>query len=87
MFTSPRNFLEGQVSLVNKTSCRAFLYTPEVELQVQQLKNAVPDLQIYMAPSLSELLHPEATHGHYVGHHSKENEAHCLILHSSGSTG
>ncbi|KAL1792436.1 hypothetical protein ACET3X_008943 [Alternaria dauci] len=87
LFTSPRNSLEGQKSLVEKTACTVFLSTVETLPQVEAIKTAVPSLQIYQAPTTAELLDPNLPAEHYSGRHSRDVTASSLILHTSGSTG
>ena len=87
LFTSPRNSLEGQKSLVEKTNCNIFLATAEMTSQAEVLRKAVPQLKIFQAPTTQELLGPDLLLSHYTGHHSHNADAHSLILHTSGSTG
>lgn len=87
LFTSPRNSLEGQKSLVEKTACTIFLSTVETMPQVEVIKDAVPSLQVYQAPATAELLDSSLPAEHYKGRHSRDVTAPSLILHTSGSTG
>jgi acyl-CoA synthetase (AMP-forming)/AMP-acid ligase II len=87
LFTSPRNSLEGQKSLVEKTHCNIFLATAEMASQAEVIRKAVPQLKIFQAPTTQELLGPNLPVTHYDGHHSHDADAHSLILHTSGSTG
>ncbi|KAG9185655.1 hypothetical protein G6011_06986 [Alternaria panax] len=43
-FTSPRNSIDGQKSLMEKTACTIFLSTVETMPQVEAIKDAVPGL-------------------------------------------
>ncbi|KAG9197068.1 hypothetical protein G6514_002473 [Epicoccum nigrum] len=87
LFTSPRNSLEGQKSLVEKTNCNIFLSTAEMASQAEVIRKAVPQLKIFQAPTTQELLDPYLHVANYAGHHSHDPDAHSLILHTSGSTG
>jgi len=87
LFTSPRNSLDGQKSLVEKTDCTIFLTTVDMMPQVQAIKGAVPGLTIYEAPTSKELLDPSLPTEHYPGRQNRDVAAHSLILHTSGSTG
>jgi hypothetical protein len=87
LFTSPRNSLDGQRSLVEKTACTIFLSTVETMPHVDVIKDAVPSLKVYQAPATAELLDPSLPAEHYPGRHSRHVTAHSLILHTSGSTG
>ena len=87
LFTSPRNSLEGQKSLVEKTNCSIFLATAEMASQAETIRKAVPQLKIFQAPTIQEILDPNLPKSHYAGRHSHDADAHSLILHTSGSTG
>ena len=87
LFTSPRNSLDGQKSLVEKTDCTIFLTTVDMMPQVQAIKGAVPSLTIHEAPTSKELLDPNLPAEHYPGRQNRDVTAHSLILHPSGSTG
>jgi acyl-CoA synthetase (AMP-forming)/AMP-acid ligase II len=87
LFTSPRNSLEGQTSLVEKTACGIFLTTTETMPQVEAIRNAIPSLKVYQAPTVDEVFRPKSPAEHYRGRHSREIAAPSLILHTSGSTG
>jgi len=87
LFTSPRNSLDGQKSLVEKTNCTIFLTTVDMMPQVQAIKGAVPSLTIYEAPTTTELVDPSLPTEHYPGRQNRDVTAHSLILHTSGSTG
>jgi len=87
LFTSPRNSLDGQKSLVEKTDCTIFLTTVDTMPQVEAIKAAVSSLRIYEAPATRELLDPSLPMEHYSGRQDRNAKAHSLILHTSGSTG
>jgi acyl-CoA synthetase (AMP-forming)/AMP-acid ligase II len=87
LFTSPRNSLDGQKSLVEETACTIFLTTVDTMPQVEAIKEAVPNLKIYEAPTSQELLDPSVPAEHYPSRQSRDATAHTLILHTSGSTG
>ncbi|KAI4701882.1 putative NRPS-like protein biosynthetic cluster [Alternaria sp. Ai002NY15] len=71
LFTSPRNSLDGQKSLVEKTNCTIFLTTVDMMPQVQAIKGAVPSLTIYEAPTTKELLDPSLPTEHYPGRQNR----------------
>ncbi|KAI4943374.1 putative NRPS-like protein biosynthetic cluster [Alternaria rosae] len=87
LFTSPRNSLEGQKSLVEKTDCTIFLTTVDTMPQIEAIKKAVPSLKVYEAPTSQEMLDPSFPTEHYPGRQNRDVTAHSLILHTSGSTG
>jgi hypothetical protein len=87
LFTSPRNSLEGQTSLVEKTNCEIFLTTPETQAQVNSIQKTIPGLKVYLSPTSQELLDPSLSMPSYAGRHRPDVDAHSLILHTSGSTG
>ena len=87
LFTSPRNSLDGQKSLVEKTDCTIFLTTCDTMPQVEAIKAAVPSLTIYETPTTKELLDSSLPAEHYPGRQDRDVTAHSLILHTSGSTG
>lgn len=87
LFTSPRNSLDGQKFLVEKTECTIFLTTSEMMPQVKAIQDAVPSVRVYQAPATQDLLDPSLPTEHYPGRHSNDLKATSLILHTSGSTG
>lgn len=87
LFTSPRNSLDGQKFLVEKTNCTLFFTTVEIASQVEPIQRAIPQLRILQAPTTQELLDPHLPVSYYAGHHSRDAAAVSLILHTSGSTG
>jgi acyl-coenzyme A synthetase/AMP-(fatty) acid ligase len=87
LFNSPRNSLEGQKFLVEKTNCEIFLTTVETISQVKTIQEAIPHMKVFETPSTKELLDPSRPASHYTGRHSRDAAAHSLILHTSGSTG
>ncbi|XPS96951.1 hypothetical protein M3J09_006198 [Ascochyta lentis] len=87
LFTSPRNSLDGQKSLVQKTNCEIFLTTVETLPQVEIIREAIPSLKIFQSPTTEELLDPSLPASKYAGRHSRDVAAHSLVLHTSGSTG
>lgn len=87
LFTSPRNSLEGQKSLVEKTNCNIFLATADMASQAEVIRKAVPQLMVFQAPTAQQLLDPNLHVSHYVGYHSHDADTLSLILHTSGSTG
>lgn len=87
LFTSPRNSLDGQVSLVKNTACTVFLTTSETKTAVEGIRNAVPVLKVYQVPTSDELFDSSQPVEHYLGRHRRDATAPTLILHTSGSTG
>jgi acyl-CoA synthetase (AMP-forming)/AMP-acid ligase II len=87
LFTSPRNSLESQRFLLEKTNCKIFLSTIEMAPQVEVIREAVPHIRVFQAPTTQELLEPSIDVPHYAGRHSRDVAAKSLILHTSGSTG
>lgn len=87
LFTSPRNSLDGQASLIENTACRVFLTTIETKSAVEAIQNAVPSLKVYQIPTSEETFQSSQPVEHYPGRHSRDATAPTLILHTSGSTG
>ena len=87
LFTSPRNSLDGQKYLVEKTGCEIFLTTIETAPQVEAIREAIPHLRVFQAPTTQELLDPDILAPHYIGRQNRDVAARSLILHTSGSTG
>ncbi|KAL7920237.1 hypothetical protein ACQKWADRAFT_328838 [Trichoderma austrokoningii] len=83
---SPRNTIEGQLSLIKATDCRYFWYG-EGYLPVIQKILAEQQLEVTQVPNAKEWL--EATPSHFPYNHSAlETRSHPWIaLHTSGSTG
>ncbi|KAL1598032.1 putative NRPS-like protein biosynthetic cluster [Paraconiothyrium brasiliense] len=87
LFTSPRNSLDGQKLLVEKTRCEIFLTTAETAPQVEMIRNEVPLLRIFTIPTTQEILAPSLSVPPYPGRYSRDASADSLVLHTSGSTG
>ncbi|KAH6622020.1 hypothetical protein C7974DRAFT_473418 [Boeremia exigua] len=87
LFTSPRNSLDGQKFLVEKTNCKIFLTTVETRAQVETVQKEIPHLKVFQAPTTLELLDSSLSVPQYAGRQSRDAAAHSLILHTSGSTG
>lgn len=87
MLTSPRNSVEGQESLLRSTRCHKIIYSSEVESQIKEIKSVFPEVNVFEVPTLADLVHPESEPLHYSGRQSSEENAACLVLHTSGSTG
>lgn len=87
LFTSPRNSLDGQKFLVEKTDCNIFLTSAETAPQVETIRKEVPQVRVFTAPTTQELLDPNLSVPPYPGKHSRNVSADSLILHTSGSTG
>ncbi|KAL1643566.1 putative NRPS-like protein biosynthetic cluster [Didymella pomorum] len=86
LFTSPRNSLDGQKFLVEKTNCEIFLTTAETASQVEMIQEDAPQVRVFTAPTTQELLDPHVHVPSYSGKHSQDASADSLILHTSGST-
>jgi len=87
LFNSPRNSIEGQVSLVEKTNCEIFLATKETRPRIDAIKEAVVNLKVFEIPTVDEIVEMSLTASYYPGRHSRDADARSLILHTSGSTG
>lgn len=87
MFTSPRNSLDGQKFLVEKTDCDVFMTTAETAAQVAAIQEAVPHLRTVQLPDVGVLLDAEIPPTHFENRQDRSDTARSLILHTSGSTG
>ena len=87
LFTSPRNSIDGQKFLVEKTNCEIFLTTAETAPQVETIRKEVPQVRVFTAPTTQALLDSSLSVPPYSGRHSRDVSAESLILHTSGSTG
>lgn len=89
LLTSPRNSPEGQLFLLESTQCRKFLFTSELQGQVDALARQVT-LKPVQVPELDDLLaitEPVPYGKGHEGHDVQHEDDIALILHSSGSTG
>ena len=87
LFTSPRNSLDGQKNLLEKTECGILLTTVEMQTQVKSIQEVMPDLKVFTAPTANEVFDPSLDVPKYEGRHSRDVKAPGLIIHTSGSTG
>ena len=87
MFTSPRNSLDGQTSLVEKTNCDVFMTTAETATQVAAIQEAMPHLKTIQIPEAEVLMDLNASLAHFESRQDRNVTARSLILHTSGSTG
>ena len=87
LFTSPRNSLDGQVSLLHETKCRKFIFTPEMQACMDQIQIAIPDIFVVESLGFSQVMDESRWLPPYIGHQSREEGSCCYILHTSGSTG
>ncbi|USP75682.1 uncharacterized protein yc1106_02956 [Curvularia clavata] len=87
LFTSPRNSLDGQISLVENTACTVFLTTSDTKTAVEAIQKAVPGLKVYCVPTSDEVFDYNQPIKRYPGRHRRDATAPTLILHTSGSTG
>ncbi|KAF2848117.1 acetyl-CoA synthetase-like protein [Plenodomus tracheiphilus IPT5] len=87
LFTSPRNSLDGQKSLLRKTGCEIFLTTIEMQTQLKTIQEALPEIKVYTGPTFQELFGRDEDVVKYKGRYSRDVNAHSLIIHTSGSTG
>lgn len=86
LLASPRNSLDGQLSLIDKTDCRIFLRSEG--MSVTSLQEHRPHIPCHVVPSLEDIIDP-APVAHYPYTRTFE-EAHAdpfVVLHSSGTTG
>ena len=87
LFTSPRNSLEGQKSLLEKTGCGVMLTTAEMEGPVGVIRDAVPGLRVFTLPMATEMVEESVAVAKYEGRHGRGVGDGSVVLHSSGSTG
>ncbi|KAF1977379.1 acetyl-CoA synthetase-like protein [Bimuria novae-zelandiae CBS 107.79] len=87
LFTSPRNSLDGQRHVLEKTGCEIFMSSAETAKQVDGIREAIPHLRTVQVPKIREILEMKSSVTTYKGRHSRDVDAHSLILHTSGSTG
>ncbi|KAK3380982.1 hypothetical protein B0H63DRAFT_545240 [Podospora didyma] len=91
MLTSPRNSIEGHLSLLRATACRKFLFSKELQTQVDHLGEKYDSLLAVQVPEVQQLLETKSDGEGYIsrdGNGSTMNERETLmILHSSGTTG
>ncbi|KAH6618355.1 hypothetical protein B0J18DRAFT_277146 [Chaetomium sp. MPI-SDFR-AT-0129] len=85
---SPRNSLEGNVSLLNATQCAKFVHSVEFQGMVNGLAQATPNLQTAQIPEVADIFSAaEGTTYQDRGSNYLEDQETFVILHSSGSTG
>ena len=75
------------ISLLEQTECKKFLYSPEVAQKVRDLKTDKQDLQILAVPDLDTMLYGHSAPYSYIENFDDVRWNPILILHSSGSTG
>ncbi|CAK7213836.1 putative NRPS-like protein biosynthetic cluster [Sporothrix eucalyptigena] len=89
MIPSVRNSLQQHRAVFDEAQCTRVYYTPEMAPIVNQLKEEVPSLQAFEAPSLDDILNAGVSAAHYP-YTKKWVDARTdpiIIAHSSGSTG
>jgi acyl-coenzyme A synthetase/AMP-(fatty) acid ligase len=89
IFVSPRNSVDGNISLLKEANCEIFLTGTQVSRQVSDLKDKLPRLTVFSVPSVREggLFRPMLSDSPYMGRHSRNEADPSIILHTSGSTG
>ncbi|PHH60603.1 hypothetical protein CDD81_1430 [Ophiocordyceps australis] len=88
LFISPRNSLEGQLSLFENTSCKDVWHTQSFADTVMRWKAAHPELRVAKVGSLDDLLNvDEAKHFPYQRDFEVARFEPAFVLHTSGSTG
>ncbi|KAL7966389.1 hypothetical protein HDV63DRAFT_397037 [Trichoderma sp. SZMC 28014] len=86
LFISPRNSLEAQLSLFNKTKCAQILYEPSMQSTVEPLLQFYP-MPARAVPPLDDWLLSTAPHVQYDVPFDEARFHPLAILHTSGSTG
>ncbi|KAK0707252.1 hypothetical protein B0H67DRAFT_612024 [Lasiosphaeris hirsuta] len=89
--SSPRNSIEGHVSLLKATKCTKFVFSQEFQNLANALSASVEGLKAVEVPPLDVLLHTDPDAPPYqsrvgVGERMEARET-VMILHSSGTTG
>lgn len=89
--SSPRNSIEGHVSLMKATKCTKFVFSKEFQNLANDLGANIDELKVVEIPALEELLHYSPDAPPYksdvgVGETMEAQET-IMILHSSGTTG
>ncbi|KAK2868034.1 hypothetical protein FQN49_003230, partial [Arthroderma sp. PD_2] len=89
LFISPRNTQLQNISMLRRSGCQVLLFAPELSTMVEKLGSGIPALETLKVPSLAEILDKSSIAFPYPFTASYEDikDDHCLILHSSGSTG
>ncbi|EQK99859.1 Male sterility, NAD-binding protein [Ophiocordyceps sinensis CO18] len=85
-FVSPRNSLEGFVSLFEATDCNAFYYA-EASRQLVQTWTKKRPMLVFEAPSAHALLNAEPQPFPYSRSFEEAQWEPMVVLHTSGSTG
>lgn len=88
LFTSPRNSLEGQTSLLRETTCEVFLTSEETRGAVEAMQEAGAGLRVVATlPMATEMLEQSVVVSPYEGRHGRDSGDVSVVLHTSGSTG
>ncbi|KAF2091877.1 acetyl-CoA synthetase-like protein [Saccharata proteae CBS 121410] len=87
LFLSLRNSDEGQISLIQRTNCTAFLHSESMESHVKVAQKASASLKTFQIPSMEELLSDPAGTQTFQSHGNEGLHEEVLVLHTSGSTG
>ena len=87
LLVSPRNSLQGQQSLLEKTRCSKFLFSEEMQDLAQTLKDQNHSLNIVQVPDLTEAIDTHTSVDPYPGNFSEDENEPVMVLHTSGSTG
>ncbi|PHH73465.1 hypothetical protein CDD82_5464 [Ophiocordyceps australis] len=88
LFISPRNSLEGQLSLFEHTSCKDIWHSQSFAHLIKPLKTARPELRVDQVSSLDDMLNvDQAKHFPYQRDYDEARFEPAFVLHTSGSTG
>ncbi|KAJ5550638.1 hypothetical protein N7535_001416 [Penicillium sp. DV-2018c] len=86
---STRNADEAYVHLMEATNCTKFFFSEERQARVLEIQELVPDLKIFLLPSVNTIFSDENGLRHYPyskSYADAEDDIVCII-HSSGTTG
>ncbi|KAH7403880.1 hypothetical protein BKA64DRAFT_462232 [Cadophora sp. MPI-SDFR-AT-0126] len=87
LLPSPRNTLEGQLSLFNTTDCKAVLISEDYPIPADLI--TASEIQLITVPSLDSFLEKDGDVKHYSFNQTFEEAENdpFTVLHTSGSTG
>ncbi|OJK01627.1 hypothetical protein ASPACDRAFT_1898720 [Aspergillus aculeatus ATCC 16872] len=87
MFISPRNTSAQNSALLQQAKVDVLLYADSMSSMAVQLQGLYSSLSILRMPSLAQCLGSQPKHYSFSKSFAELENEHCLILHSSGSTG
>lgn len=91
LLISPKNSIEGQLSLIEKSEAIALLFTPEMNDQVVEPIVASSNIRTHTVPELEALIDGAPVDSITPAFYGEPLEELCarpmLVLHTSGSTG